>query len=219
MTAAALAPAWPARTRGRAGARLGAAALLHAALLAALVLGLDRVEVARRSLERATQLVEVTLAPLAPLARPVVPIQHPVSPAHPSRPVARAAGPGSPSPMNAAPHAPLAEPAPITALPLATARAPAAVAALPASAPASAPRLALDTQAMRDAIRGAAVAAPTLAQRAQAQTHVGPATSGERLAQGVAAAVKPDCGSAASGFGLLALPVLAYEEAAGKCNN
>jgi hypothetical protein len=81
------------------------------------------------------------------------------------------------------------------------------------------PRLALDPRAMRDAIRTAAAAAPTLAQAGQARTHVGPATAGERLTEGVAAAAKPGCGTAASGFGLLALPVLVYEEAAGKCSN
>ncbi|HEX7687773.1 MAG TPA: hypothetical protein VF453_08705, partial [Burkholderiaceae bacterium] len=90
---------------------------------------------------------------------------------------------------------------------------------LPASAPASAPPPGLDLTVTRDAIRAAAAAQPSVAQMAQLQTHVGPATSDERLSQGVAAAVKPDCGTAAAGAGLFALPVLIYAEAAGKCNN
>jgi hypothetical protein len=217
MTAAAArAPAWPPRARGRAGARASAAAL-HAALLLALVLGLDRVEVARRRVERATQLVEVTLAPPV---RPAVPIPGRVSPAPLPRRPARPAGP-APAPHRSIAAAP-AEPAPITPAPITPEPAPAspaAVAALPASAPASAPPLALDPGVTREAIRAAAARGPGLAQRGQAQTHVGPSTTGERLSQGVAAAVKPDCGTAAAGFGLLALPMLAYEEAAGKCRN
>lgn len=234
---------WATGRRGsRSASRLVAAALLHLLALTALVLGTDRLRLPSHGRERATTLVTVTLAPL-PIAHAPAPLPPPARVA-----TARERGLAGASGRVPAPaHAPeaLREP-PSDAITLPARTPPAAVAAVataatpPASAP-SAPladlmNAATTRAAIRDAARGT-----RLSERANDATHEDAGSAmraadgsdcpdctrnlaaarapAERMKQGVASASRPDCLKMSSAAGLLALPLLAYAEAAGKCGN
>ena len=222
-----------ARRRRWSASRIAAALALHALLLVALTLAIDRVELPRRGQDRATTLVTVTL--------------HPPAPPHvlpPPRPLA-------PSPMHAAApaparaNAPARTPAPpreddtqAITLPAPRVEAPAPLAA--ASAPAPDLKF-LDSAATRQAIRAVA-RGDTLASAGNALTHedggselvaadgshagmkrnLPIASSAVALAQGVDAAHKGDCGKGeylGGGMGLLSTPFLLAAEALGKCSS
>ena len=218
-------------TRGRrwSAPRIAAAFALHALLLLALRLAIDRVELPGRGADRATTLLTVTLHP-APPPQHALPL-----PAHPQPPaLARA----NASPARAAP-APTRTPAEAQAITLPQPAAPPVAAATPAaSAPAPALDF-LDNAATRQAIRSAG-RGDTLAGRANALTHEDPGSElvaadgshcnckrnlprpppAQALAQDIAAAHKNDCMKgefAGAGMGLLSAPFLLAAEAMGKC--
>ncbi|MCK9684469.1 hypothetical protein [Scleromatobacter humisilvae] len=187
------------RRRRWSASRIAAAIALHALVLAALRLAIDRVEMPR-AVDRATTLLTVVLHEVPP---PLHALPLPV----PARlqPPARASRAPRARPRETEPPA-IALPAP--AEPTATAVAP------PASAPQPDLRF-LDGAATRQAIRDAAHG-QTLASLGNAITSTGQ-TSSERLAKDVEAAHKADCMKDAGGMGLLALPVILAAEAMGKC--
>jgi len=217
------------RRRRWSASRIAAALALHALLLLALRLAIDRVELPRRGADRATTLLTVTLHPV-PAPRHALPM-----PAHPQPPALARASASRPRATPAPPRA-AAEAQAIT-LPQPTA--PAVAAATPAAS-APAPDLAfLDNAATRQAIRGAG-RGETLASRANALTQEDPgselvAADGshcnckrnlprppppQALAQDIAAAHKNDCMKgdyAGAGMGLLSAPFLLAAEAMGKC--
>jgi hypothetical protein len=213
---------WAASQRRRwNGPRLCAALALHALLLAALTLAIDRLQMPRHGQERETTLVAVALR-FAPL------------PPSPPVPVSRLPGARPPAPRK--PDAPArpraAEPPSAISLP---APSPPVAAAPP---PASAPRdlKFLDSAATRQAIRAVA-RGDTLASRAKDSTredagselvatdgshdgttrHLAPASPAAALSQGANAAHKADCMKDFSGMVLLAAPVILAAEAMGKC--
>ncbi len=217
------------RRRRWSAPRIAAAIALHALLLLALRLAIDRVELPGRGTDRATTLLTVTLHP-APAPRHALPL-----PAHPQPPALARANASRARATPAPPPAP-AEAQAIT-LPQPAAP-PVAVATPAASAPA--PDLAfLDNAATRQAIRGAG-RGETLANRANALTHEDPGSElvaadgshcnckrnlprpppAQALAQDIAAAHKNDCMKgdyAGAGMGLLSAPFLLAAEALGKC--
>lgn len=218
------------RRRCWSAPRIAAAIALHALLLLALRLALDRVELPGRGAERATTLLTVTLH-LAPAPRHTSPLPaHPQPPARANASRARA----TPAPPRAA-----AEAAEAQAITLPEPTAPAVAAATPAAS-APAPDLAfLDNAATRQAIRGAG-RGDTLASRANALTHEDPGSElvaadgshcnckrnlprpppAQALAQDIAAAHKNDCMKgefAGAGMGLISAPFLLAAEALGKC--
>jgi hypothetical protein len=192
---------WAAARRRRASpARVAAAIALHLLVLLALKAAFDRVELRVRG-ERSTTLVNVALAPLPAPAPAKAP-----PPAAGRRP--------PPAPRRTAEHRTAAEQPPQAI----TLPAPPVVAEA-ASAPASAPRLVLDPEATRQAIRGVA-RNPSLSALARSADPA--ATADERLAQGVAAAQKGDCMKGeytGGGAGLLSIPFLLAAEAMGKCSS
>jgi hypothetical protein len=196
-----------ARRRRWSASRVAAALALHAGVLVALKLAVDRVEMPARGADRATTLVTVVLhaAPPPPLHDLPLP-----KPARTPTPLpARTLAPAS-----RAPDAPVPprEPEPQATAP------PVAAATPPASAP---PDLGfLDNAATRQAIRDAARGS-TLASAGNAITSTGQ-TAGERLAKGVDAAHKGDCMKGdylGGGMGLLSTPFLLAAEAMGKCSH
>lgn len=217
------------RRRRWSAPRIAAAIALHAALLLALRLAIDRVELPARGADRATTLLTVTLH-LAP------PPQHPPPlPAHRQPPALARANASRARATPAPPRAP-AEAQPIT-LPQPAAP-PVAVATPAASSPAHALDF-LDNAATRQAIRSAG-RGETLASRANGLTHEDPGSElvaadgshcnctrnlprpppAQALAQDVAAAHKHDCMKgdyAGAGMGLLSAPFLLAAEAMGKC--
>ena len=226
---------WAARRRSRwSVSRIAAAVLLHLLVLAALVLGTDRVRMPRPGTERTTVLVTVAL--VRPKPPPIAPPK-----AHPPEPRDGATKDGRPrrdEPDTAAPREPVSEP--IT-LPMHEPQPAVAIAAKPSASAPSAPLVdILNTAATRAAIRDAA-RGTRLSELGNAATHEDQGSAmpmddgsvcetctrdlapskraSERLSQGVASAARPDCLKLSSAAGLLALPVLAYAEAAGKCGN
>jgi len=218
------------RRRRWSAARIAAALALHALLLLALRLAIDRVELPTHGADRATALLTVTLHP-APPPRHALPL-----PARPQPPkLARA----SASHGRAMPAPPPRAPAEAQAITLAQPAAPPVAAATPAAS-APAPDLGfLDNAATRQAIRGAG-RGESLASRANALTHEDPGSElvaadgshcnckrnlprpppAQALAQDIAAAHKNDCMKgefAGAGMGLLSAPFLLAAEAMGKC--
>ena len=222
-----------ARRRRWSASRVAAALALHALLLVALTLAIDRVELPRRGQDRATTLVTVTLHQPAPPhvllpPRPLAP-----SPAHAAAPVrARANAPAR------TPAPPREDDTQAITLTAPRVEAPPPVAA--ASAPAPDLKF-LDSAATRQAIRAVA-RGDTLASAGNALTHedggselvaadgshagmkrnLPIASSAVALAQGVDAAHKGDCGKGeylGGGMGLLSAPFLLAAEALGKCSS
>ena len=211
-----------ARRRHWSAWRSAAALALHAALLVALILAIDRVELPRHGVDRATTLVDVVLHPTPvpahplPLARANAPATRALA----ARPVEQAAR------AITLPAPPPAEPAPAVA-----------AATPPASSPSD---LAfLNSAATRQAIRAVA-RGDTLASHGNALTHEEPgselvAADGSHqdmqrnlpapppavaLAQGIDAAHKGDCMKGdylGAGMGLLSAPFLLANEMLGKC--
>jgi hypothetical protein len=213
-----------ARRRRWSAPRIGAAIALHALLLVALTLAIDRVDLPRRGGDRATTLVSVTLqlAPPPPLQAlpPPTPRAPATAHAHASR-----APEATREPAAQAITLPTQAPAPPTS----------AIAAAPAAS--SPPDLKfLDDPATRQAIRAVA-RGQTLASRANALTHeeagselvaadgshdgstrnLATASPAAALAQGVGSAHKADCMKDLGGMGLLAAPAIVVAEAMGKC--
>ncbi len=229
MTDAA-ADGWAGERRRRWSAtRVAAAIALHALVLGALKLAIDRVELPLQGAERTTLLVNVALHTAPP---PPVRATPPLPPAH-------ATARGTPAP--AAARAPAASPAPDVAPHAITLPAPPpVVAAIAAPAPASQPDLSfLDSAATRQAIRNVA-RGDTLSSHANALTHEEPGSElvaadgthvgmtrnlpppppAQLLAQNIAAAHKGDCMSgeyAGAGMQLLSVPFLLAAEVMGKC--
>jgi hypothetical protein len=209
-------PAWPAPRERRAGARLGAAILLHVLLLWLLWSALDRVDLKRPAREVWTTLIAgadrraPALAPTRGAPPPAVAPQR--AQQRPPRPPAT---PAAARPL----HEPAVAPQAITLPPAAPASA-AVAAAPPASAPSAPIGALLDAVATRDAIRAIA-RAPLLSERAAAATGIAPAAgANERLAREVDAAHHGDClhgGFAGSGAWLLSLPFFAVAAATGQC--
>ena len=211
-----------ARRRRWSASRIAAALALHALVLASLKLAIDRVELPRHGVERATTLVDVTLHPTPPPAHPL-PLPRPPAAAHTNVPAVRAA-PARPREDRVQAITP---PAPT-----------AAAAAPPASSP-QADLSFLDSAATRQAIRAVA-RGDTLASHGNALTHEEPgselvAADGSHqgmqrnlpapppavaLAQGIDAAHKGDCMKGeylGGGMGLLSAPFLLAAEALGNC--
>ena len=191
---------WAATRRRRwSASRIVAAIALHALVLAALELAIDRVEMPRRD-DRATTLVTVVLHDAPPPPLHALPLPRPARP----QPPARASRAPEVRPRETEPQA-ITLPAPNAP--------PVAAAAPPASAPPDLRFLdgAATRQAIRDAARG-----QTLASMGNAITST-EQTSSERLAKGVEAAHKADCMKDLGGLGLLAAPVILAAEAMGKC--
>lgn len=146
------------------------------------------------------------------VAAPAAVLQWVRLPPLPAAAPAPATAPTAPSlPPRSRPVAPAPARAPIDggwALQAATAEAPASAASAPPR-PASAPlRLALPT---------GAAAAPLLSERAAAATGLAVERQDQALGQGVAGAAHRDCLRDAVPGGLLGLPLLAYQAAAGRC--
>lgn len=222
-----------ARRRRWSASRIAAALALHALLLVALTLAIDRMELPRRGQDRATTLVTVTLHQPAPPH--LLPPPHTLapSPVHAAAPApARANAPAR------TPAHPREDDTQALTLPAPRIEAPPPVAA--ASAPAPDLKF-LDSAATRQAIRAVA-RGDTLASAGNALTHedggselvaadgshVGMkrnlpiASSAVALAQGVDAAHKGDCGKGeylGGGMGLLSAPFLLAAEALGKCSS
>jgi len=217
------------RRRRWSAPRIAAAIALHALLLFALRLAIDRVELPGRGSDRTTTLLTVTLHP-APPRQHALPL-----PAHRQPPaLARAntsRAPATPAP----PRAPAEAQAIMLPQPVAP---PVAVATPAASSPAHALDF-LDNAATRQAIRSAG-RGETLAARANGLTHEDPGSElvaadgshcnckrnlpppppAQALAQDIAAAHKNDClkgDYAGAGMGLLSAPFLLAAEAMGKC--
>lgn len=190
---------WAATRRRRwSASRIVAAIALHALVLAALELAIDRVEMPRHA-DRATTLLTVVLHDAPPPPLHALPLPRPARP----QPPARAARAPEARPRETAPQA----------ITLPVPNAPPVAAAPPASAPLDLRFLdgAATRQAIRDAARG-----QTLASMGNAITST-EQTSSERLAKGVEAAHKADCMKDLGGLGLLAAPVILAAEAMGKC--
>jgi len=221
-----------ARRRRWSASRIAAALALHALLLAALTLAIDRVELSHRGPDRATTLVTVTLHLPSPPAHALPPPRGLVpSPLHAPAPL--------PARANAPAHTPARESAAqAITLPPPRIEAPPPVAA--ASTPAPDLKF-LDSAATRQAIRAVA-RGDTLASAGNALTHEDAgselvaadgshagmkrnlpiASSAVALAQGVDAAHKGDCGKGeylGGGMGLLSAPFLLAAEAMGKCSS
>lgn len=81
----------------------------------------------------------------------------------------------------------------------------------------AAPALRLGPDVLQRAITDSRGTVQTMAQQAQAETNT-PQSAEERLARGVQGAQRPDClGPQTGGGGLLAVPVLLWQAASGKC--
>ena len=221
-----------ARRRRWSASRVAAAVALHALLLLALTLAIDRVELPQRGPDRATTLVTVTLHLAAPPTHVLPqPRGQAPSPVHAAAP--------APGRANAPARTPAREDAAQTiTLP------PPRIEVAPAVAAASAPPRDLkflDSAATRQAIRAVA-RGDTLASAGNALTHEDAgsellaadgshagmtrnlpiASSAVALAQGVDAAHKGDCGKGeylGGGMGLLSTPFLLAAEAMGKCSS
>ena len=220
------------RRRRWSASRIAAALALHVLVLGFLKLAIDRVELPRRGVDRATTLLTVALhaAPPPPL--------HPLPPA---RPAARANAPGARARQAPVPVRAPDDAAHAITLPAPPPDAPAVAAATP---PASSPRpdlSFLDNAATRQAIRNVA-RGDTLASHGNALTreengselvaadgtHVGmtrnlpPPPPAELLARNIAAAHQGDCAKGeymGGGMGLLSAPFLLAAEAMGKCSS
>ena len=223
-----------ARRRRWSASRIAAALALHALLLVALTLAIDRVELPHRGADRATTLVTVTLRPPAPTQHALPPPRTLTpSPLHATAPTPARAN--APARTPAPPHEDAAQ-----AITLPAPRIEAAPPVAAASAPAPDLKF-LDSAATRQAIRAVA-RGDTLASAGNALTHeeagselvaadgthVGMqrnlpiASSAVALAQGVDAAHKGDCGKGeylGGGMGLLSTPFLLAAEALGKCSS
>lgn len=220
-----------ARRRRWSPARLAAAAALNLLVLASLKLAVDRVELPRHGPDRVTRLVTVTLhvAPPPPRAQTPAPDRARLHAPSPTRANAPARAPALPREDAAQAIASLAPPIPDAVPPVAAASAPPADLKF------------LDSAATRRAIRAVARGDDaTVAERGNALTHEEPGSEllaadgthagmrrnlpppppAVRLAQGVDAAHKGDCGKGdylGGGMGLLSAPFLLAAEALGKC--
>jgi hypothetical protein len=221
------------RRRRWSSPRIAAALLLHALALMSLKLAIDRVQMPRPGLERATTLVTVALHPAPPPTPAPPPKRAPAT----TRPGAAPAAPAArPVPAPQRPHDDAkqagATPAPDEPVPI--------VAAAPPPASAPRPDLSfLDNAAARQAIRNVA-RGDTLASHGNALTHeesgsellaadgshcnckrdLPPPPPAQLLAQNIAAAHKGDCMKGdflGGGMGLLSAPFLLAAEAMGKC--
>jgi len=219
---------WASARRSRwSASRIAAAVALHALVLAALTLAIDRVELPRHGADRATTLVTVALHTAPPPPLHALPLPRAPSPAR--APAAR-----SPAPAPTPPRTPddLAH----------TITMPAPVAAATPPASSARPDLSfLDNAASRQAIRSVA-RGDTLASAANAATreddgsellaadgsHAGttrnlpPPPPAQLLAKNIAAAHKGDCGKGeylGGGMGLLSAPFLIAAEAMGNCSS
>ncbi len=224
-----------ARRRQWSAPRIAAAIALHALVLAALTLAVDRVTLPRHGAERTTRLVDVTLHAAPP---PPVHVTTPLPPARSPMHVATRATPArAPAQPLAPPAPPVADPVHAIALP-----APPVVTAQAPRPAASQPDLGfLDNAATRQAIRAVA-RGDTLSSHANALTHEDPGTEllaadgshagmtrnlpppppAQLLAQNIAAAHKGDCLKgeyAGAGMQLLSVPFLIAAEAMGKCSH
>ncbi len=234
---------WAAARRRRwSGARVSAALLLHALVLTALVLAVDRVELPRRGVDRATTLVSVTLHPTPSPAMPAHPQTLPLAHARATT-TARASASPIPFPAQARanerpPDRPREEAAQSITLP-APPQPPAVAAAMPPASSPQADLAFLNNAATRQAIRAVA-RGDTLSSHGNALTHEDPgsellAADGSHagtqrnlpppppavaLAQGIDAAHKGDCMKGdylGAGMGLLSAPFLLANEMLGKC--
>ena len=217
------------RRRRWSAPRIAAAIALHALLLLALRLAIDRVELPGPGADRATTLLTVTLHP-APPPRHALPL-----PAHQQPP---ALARENASRARATPAPPRA-PAQAQAITLPQPARPAVAAATPAASSPAPDLDFLDNAATRQAIRGAG-RGETLASRANALTHEDRGSEllaadgshcnctrnlprpppAQALAQDIAAAHKNDCMKGdypGGGMGLLSAPFLLAAEAMGKC--
>lgn len=231
-----------ARRRRWSASRVAAALALHALVLVALKLAVDRVEMPARGADRATTLVTVVLH-AAPPPPHDLPLPLPKPSRMPTRSPAR-----TPAPASRAPDVPAPTPGPSRDPELELEREPRAI-TLPAppvaaaAPPASAPLdlKFLDDAATRQAIRGVA-RGDTLASHAAALTHeddgsellaadgshdggvrhLPPPPPARLLARNIAAAHKGDCSKgeyAGGGMGLLSVPFLVAAEAMGHCSS
>jgi len=226
-----------ARRRRWSASRISAALALHAVVLTALLLTIDRVELPRHGPDRVTTLVMVALHVAPPPPLHALPLPLPRTPA--------------PSPVHADAPAPRVTPAPAAPRPREDARAitlPAPALAEPAptlaaaTPPASAPPADLaflNNAATRDAIRAVA-RGDTLRRKGNAltdeapgsellaadgshqgqQRNLAPPPPAVALAQGIDAAHKGDCSKGeylGGGMGLLSAPFLLAAEAMGNC--
>lgn len=217
-----------ARRRRWSASRVAAALALHALVLVALKLAVDRVDMPARGADRATTLVTVVLHAAPPPPLHDLPLPRPSRPPAPSP--ARTAAPASRAPQPSREREPQAITLPAP---------PVAAATPPASAPLDLKFL--DNAATRQAIRGVA-RGDTLASHANALTHeddgsellaadgshdggvrnLPPPPPAQLLAKNIAAAHKGDCSKgeyAGGGMGLLSVPFLVAAEAMGNCSS
>ena len=224
-------PDWASARRARwSASRIAAALALHALLLFALKLAIDRVELPRHGADRVTTLVTVTLrlAPPPPVrAPPRTPAPAPAQARVPPAPTLATPRPRDEAQAFTPPAPPHAEPAPAVA-----------AAEPPASAPGNDLAF-LNNAATRDAIRAVA-RGDTLRRKGNAltdeapgsellaadgshqgqQRNLAPPPPAVALAQGIDAAHKGDCSKGeylGGGMGLLSAPFLLAAEAMGNC--
>jgi hypothetical protein len=229
-----------ARRRRWSASRIAAALALHALVLTALTLAIDRVELPRHGPDRVTTLVMVALHVAAPPPLHALPRPRPRTPS-PS-PVHANATRVTPAPAPTPPPPPPRKDAQAITLPASAQPAQPASTVAAATPPASSPRpdLAfLNNAATRDAIRAVA-RGDTLRRKGNALTdeepgsemvaadgsHTGlkrnlaPPPPAVALANGIEAAHKGDCSKGeylGGGMGLLSAPFLLAAEAMGSC--
>ena len=224
---------WAAERRRRwSPSRVAAAALLHALVLTALTLAIDRVEMPRHGGDRVTTLVNVVLREAPPPPIHALPLPYPPSTADASR--ARVTRAPAPDRSRADETHAITLPAPTRSEQSPT------VAAVTPPASSPLPDLSfLDNAASRQAIRNVA-RGDTLASHGNALTHEAPGSEllaadgshdgsqrnlpppppAQLLAQNIAAAHKADCMKGeflGGGMGLLSAPFLLAAEAMGSC--
>jgi len=225
------------RRRRWSTARIVATLALHALVLVALKLAIDRVQLPQRGAERSTLLVDVTLHLAPPPVRTPTPPLRTATPAHASPRETRA-----PAPPTAHANTLATTPedtAHAIALPTPPRGEAPEVAAAPPPASAPSDLSFLNSAATRQAIRAVA-RGDTLSSHANALTHEEPGSElvaadgshagttrnlpppppAELLAQNIAAAHKGDCMKGeymGGGMGLLSAPFLLAAEAMGKC--
>jgi len=226
---------WAAERRRRwSPSRVAAAVLLHALVLAALTLAIDRVEMPQHGGDRVTTLVSVMLHAAPPPPLHALPLPRPPLTADaPSTHVTRAKAPALDRSRAETTQA-ITLPAPPR-----TDEAPATVAATPAASSPRSDLSFLDNAATRQAIRNVA-RGDTLASHGSALTHEEPGSEllaadgshdgsqrnlpqpppAQLLAQNIATAHKGDCMKGeylGGGMGLLSAPFLLAAEAMGSC--
>jgi hypothetical protein len=228
------------RRRRWSASRIVAALALHAVVLSALTLAIDRIDLPRHAPDRVTTLVMVALHPVPP---PVHALPLPLprtptpSPVHAAAPAPRVTP--TPAPMPAAPRPredaqAITLPAPPRAEP-----APTVAAAAPAASSPPPDLAFLNNAATRDAIRAVA-RGDTLRRKGNALTDEAPGSemvaadgshTGQKrnlappppavaLANGIESAHKGDCSKGeylGGGMGLLSAPFLLAAEAMGSC--